>query len=233
MGQKKTGEAEGNGIIIKSAWENPWFMMPSLAFLAIGLAVSLRLPYGEEIIRLNALRQEPWNTLFALVTHLGEVIAFVAAGLLALFFRYRITILVLIVGLLTIPVSYYLKDTIGHDRPITYFEKSGDRDKVVLVPDVRLNGGQTSFPSGHSMAAFALYATLAAAAGRKRPVLSFTFTIAAVATCFSRIFLVQHFLNDVIAGAIIGLVLSWITVTINNRLLPARWEKLDKGIFSD
>ncbi|MGI9158985.1 MAG: phosphatase PAP2 family protein, partial [Saprospiraceae bacterium] len=212
-------------------WDSAWFAIPVLIFFATGLFVSLWLPYGAEITGLNALRFEPWNTSFAWITRLGEAPAFVLAGIFALFFRYRLTLLVALVGFLSIPVSYYLKDAFGVDRPVTYFEKKGLRDEIVLVPGVRINGGQTSFPSGHTIAAFALNAVLAAAASRRRPYLGLILASVPILVGFSRIFLAQHFISDVVAGAVIGLGLAVLVLSINSRLLPPDGSKLDQGIL--
>jgi membrane-associated phospholipid phosphatase len=232
MDQEKVRKTERTGTTLKQVWDNPWFTIPALLFLVAGLAAPLRFYYGEEIILLNGLRKEPWNTFFASATRLGETPAFIVAGLIALLFRYRITLLVVMAGLMTMPVSYYLKDAFGKDRPITYFEKNNLRDQIILVPDVRMNGGQTSFPSGHTMAAFALYASLAAVAGRRRPVISLTLALFSILTAFSRVFLVQHFAYDVVAGAILGLGLAWLAVLFNNRLPVFGKAELDTGLLS-
>jgi membrane-associated phospholipid phosphatase len=232
MDQENIGKTARGGLTPASLWDSAWFALPVLIFFAAGLVVSLRLPYGAEITGLNALRFEPWNTGFAWITRLGEAPAFVLAGICALFFRYRLTLLVALVGFLSIPVSYYLKDAFGVDRPVTYFEKRGLRDEVVLAPGVRINGGQTSFPSGHTLAAFALYAVLAAGVGRQRPKLQLIMAFTAILVGFSRIFLAQHFLYDVLAGGAIGLALAALVLAINGRLLPPAGSKLDRGLLS-
>ncbi len=232
MDQENFRKTARGGLKPASVWRNPWFRIPALFFFACGLIVPFWLPYGDEITALNGLRYEPWNTLFAWITRLGEAPAFLAAGIGALFFRYRLSLLIALVGLLTIPVSYYLKDGFGVDRPITYFEKKGLREEVVLVPGVRMNGGQTSFPSGHTMAAFSLYALLSAAVGRRRPYASLLLAILPILVGLSRIFLVQHFLCDVLVGAAIGLCLALLVLAFNDRLLPADGSKLDSGLLS-
>lgn len=231
MDQENVGKTARGGLKPASLWGSPWFTVPVLIFFAAGLVVSLGLPYGAEITGLNGLRYEPWNTLFAWITRLGEAPAFVLAGICALFFRYRLTLLVALVGFISIPVSYFLKDGFGVDRPITYFEKKGLRDEVVLVPGVRINGGQTSFPSGHTMAAFALYAVLAAGAGRQRLYVHLILACTAILVGFSRIFLAQHFIYDVLAGGGVGLALAALVLAINGRFLPPAGSELDQGLL--
>ncbi|MCK6690641.1 MAG: phosphatase PAP2 family protein, partial [Thermoanaerobaculia bacterium] len=176
-------------------WSNPWFVIPALLFLNIGFALRLVVPYGDEILYFNTWRAEPLNSVFRFFTFMGEVPAFVAMALVGMVFRYRYALLIALAGLFIVPVSYFSKDKIGVDRPITYFEKEGLREAVITVPGVDLNGGQTSFPSGHTMAAFCMYALLAGMSGRAVPWLGLAFAWTAILVGISRIFLVQHFLT--------------------------------------
>ncbi|MFN0016029.1 MAG: phosphatase PAP2 family protein, partial [Saprospiraceae bacterium] len=196
----------------KAFWNNPWFFIPALVFLNAGLALQLFVPYGAEILYLNPLRAEPLNTFFRWWTHAGEALSFFALGLLAMLWRFRFALLIAMAGLIVLPTSFFLKDQIGIDRPVTYFGSLGLQDAVVFVPGVVLNDGQTSFPSGHSMAAFALFGLCAFMIGRRWPLLAFTCAWTAMLVGLSRIFLVQHFLVDVLGGTAIGLfvaVLVW------------------------
>ena len=162
---------------------------------------------------------------------MGEVPAFVGTGLLLLLWRYRYALLFALAGLLVTPLSYLLKDKIGTDRPITYFEKENIRELVVVVPDVDLNGGQTSFPSGHTMAAFALYGVVALTAGRLLPWLGLACAWTAILVGVSRIFLVQHFLLDVLGGAAIGLLLAVLLWRLDQRY-AGRFPALNAGLLS-
>ncbi len=69
----------------------------------------------------------------------------------------------------------------------------------LLPPD------QFSFPSGHSITAFAF----AAAAGIMVPALAPALLLCASSVAISRILLGMHFLSDVVAGALIGAALGW------------------------
>jgi membrane-associated phospholipid phosphatase len=196
---------------MKQLWGNSWFAVPVMVFFIIGLLVMYRLPYGAEILYFNAWRNEPLNTFFRYVTMLGEPSAFgVAIALLALMQKWRFAALVLLTGLATIPVQYYIKDVCAVDRPITYFEAIGKRDYLVLVPKERLNTGQTSYPSGHTTGAFVLYSLLTLIFGRTLPIVGLVFSWTAILVALSRVFLVQHFVPDVLAGAVLGMVLAHI-----------------------
>jgi membrane-associated phospholipid phosphatase len=185
-----------------------WYYYPVGIFLFAALAAACVLPYGEEILILNDLRFEPFNTVFRIITGLGEPYMWVIAVAFYLF-RSRSTAIPLIVGgLLIIPVSYIVKDKAGTDRPYTHFQNIGKSDQVVVVPGVALNKGKTSFPSGHTMSAFGLYSMLALLSRGKNRYLLMTLAGISILTGISRIFLVQHFLVDVIGGAVLGMLIS-------------------------
>lgn len=186
-----------------------WFTVPVLvAFLAAAL-LALSVPYGEEIVALNAWRREPFNTLFRWATHAGEVVPFVVAGLALLALRhYRGTVLVASVGVLLLPVSFLLKDHFDTARPLTWFTELERWDEIVTVPGVILTSGNTSFPSGHTMSAFALYGLLALMLPVRHRRWGLLLALLAISVGVSRIFLVQHYLVDVMAGAAFGLLLS-------------------------
>lgn len=188
--------------------EYRWYFYPAGIFLVAAAIAAGTLPYGEEILFLNDLRFEPFNTLFRIITGLGEPYMWVIAVAYYLVRNRRMAVPVIAAGLLVIPVSYIVKDKAGTDRPYTHFQNIGKSDQVVVVPGVALNRGKTSFPSGHTMSAFGLYCMLALLSAGKNRDLLLTLAVLSVLTGVSRIFLVQHFLIDVIGGAILGMMIS-------------------------
>ncbi|MBC7777327.1 MAG: phosphatase PAP2 family protein [Phycisphaerae bacterium] len=205
---------------MKYIWEYDWFFIPTAMFLGSCGVLAMIVPYGHEILFFNNLRYEPFNSCFQFLTYCGEIWAFLFFGVAALFWRPRYALMIALVGLLSMPVMYLLKDAIGVDRPITYFEKKAALDNIILVPSTYMNRGQTSFPSGHTMAAFALFSLLTRMAGQKYERWGLAFALLAVLVGISRIFLAQHFLVDVIAGALLGLLLSGTVWWAAARFLP-------------
>lgn len=100
-------------------------------------------------------------------------------------------------------VSYSLKSYFRHPRPSLYFDRNGMLDEIIKVGDVALHGGLSSFPSGHTMSGFALYAFVAFVIPKKKWMGVFLFSVALLVG-LSRIYLVQHFLQDAFLGGILG-----------------------------
>ena len=218
---------------MKSAWHNPWFSIPVLLLFNIGLVINYYVPYGNEILYFNVWRIEPLNSLFRFATLLGEVWAYGFFALWLLFVgRYRYVILILVAGLLVLPLQYYVKDAIGTDRPLTYFEKIERMQEVTRVAGVELNSGKTSFPSGHTIGAFALYSVLAMIFAEKKPRYGAIFALLGAFTALSRIFLVQHFLADVLFGAILGILVGEIVAWLSRAPVFKRAKWLDGNLLS-
>lgn len=199
-----------------------WFYLPAAFFLVSGVFVALSMPYGDEIIAFNPLRHEPWNHIFEFFSFCGEPWPWLIAMVtLLLRKKYRFAALIVLAALAILPLAYVLKDQFGIDRPATYFEKTGEMQEVITVPGVRLHLGQTSFPSGHTMSAFSLYSLLALMTGGKKRQRYGLLCLALLAMLvgISRMFLVQHFMTDVLGGAALGLAVGGLVWRLNGRLM--------------
>lgn len=82
-----------------------------------------------------------------------------------------------------------------------------------------------SFPSGHTTTAFCLFFGLALLISSRSG--KWLFFIVAWLIAFSRIYLSQHFLSDVIAGSMLGTIIFILTFLICNR----NFEKLNKPLL--
>jgi undecaprenyl-diphosphatase len=102
-------------------------------------------------------------------------------------------------------VSGILKDRIGRDRPPL---ADPDPEPLVRLP------ATFSFPSGHSTVAFACATVLAVAVPR----LAWPLYALAALIAFSRIYVGVHYPGDVLAGALLG-VLVGLGVRLAGRLL--------------
>lgn len=137
----------------------------------------------------------PLDNLVVAFTKLGDVgflFVIITAALLCFQKTRRLglyTAVALVCELLIVNVT--LKPLINRPRPFTYLQQFGH---LISAPR------DSSFPSGHTAAAFA-FAFALLPAGKKWFALSL---VIAIAMGLSRLYLTVHFLSDVIVGAVIG-----------------------------
>ena len=110
-------------------------------------------------------------------------------------------------------------------RPAKYFDLQQLDYQLYLVPDVHQLAWR-SFPSGHTAAAFAVFFGLALMTNSK--LVQIACFVMAVGVAYSRIYLSQHFLMDVVAGSAIGLVTAWVIWFWINRYQP---DWMDKSVI--
>jgi undecaprenyl-diphosphatase len=91
-------------------------------------------------------------------------------------------------------------------------------------PDGARKRSNSSFPSSHAANAFALAWVLGARWRRGAP----WFLALALTVAFSRMYLNRHFLSDVVAAALIGMICSWAAA----RWLPLRRRARSSGAVS-
>lgn len=150
----------------------------------------------------------------------GGTTAFLLLALL-LFYRYSYTVYLLSAQLAGGIVSFTLKRIFNEPRPLPYFQEYYPHIDLPLVEGVKMHWVH-SFPSGHTITAFALFFGLALICKNKW--LSFFFFVAAAVTGYSRVYLSQHFAVDILFGSVIGILIAWVCYPLLAKL-EIKWEK--------
>ena len=88
-------------------------------------------------------------------------------------------------------------------RPVKFFENGYH---LRLIEGVH-NFSFHSFPSGHSASAFAFF--LCIAMTDKRKFMHVLMLLCAILVAYSRVYLSQHFLSDIIAGSFLGILVTF------------------------
>lgn len=109
-------------------------------------------------------------------------------------------------------------------RPVAWFQEMGI--EIYRIGGVEYHSA-FSFPSGHTTTAFALFFGLAFFV--KNNGLKILFLLMAIATGFSRIYLSQHFLGDVLAGSVLGIFSAIIMEAIFKK---SKVEWMDENIIT-
>lgn len=186
---------------------NKTFLLPYLLFLITGAVLLFCFPKGELHLWLNRFHNSILDTLFTYVTWLGDLITPLTIGIILLFIRYRYALILLTGNLLAATITQLLKHTLFSDvvRPKMFFEGTTQLKFVDGVENWLYN----SFPSGHTTSAFATFFCLALLTGSHLN--KFIFFTIALSVAYSRIYLSQHFFDDIYAGSLVGF--TCITVT--------------------
>lgn len=143
------------------------------------------------------------DQFFTYVTFLADGFVPTILALVLLFTRDLRTFLMmgLSPGLSAIIVQLLKRNVFGaSDRPFMFKEQLGTMD---WVQGIEMNH-YFSFPSGHSTCAFSMCIALAVIIDRPRWAL--VFAVFAAVLAFSRVYLSQHFTEDVLAGSLLGTV---------------------------
>lgn len=217
----------------KKLWaDNQVFFAVFVIFLIIGGGVLVVLHQGDDILFFNQHRTIFSDFFFRFFTKLGEVYVYLPVLLLLLFYRYRYAVSVPLLGITVLTLSFGFKSLFAHDRPLAFFRKLGQLDQLQFIEGVRVNGGATSFPSGHTMSAFAIFAFMAFCLPQKKWMGAALFLVAMLVG-FSRIYLIQHFFEDVYFGAILGVLVAMIWYWLQFSILPFPSTKLDGSLNTE
>jgi undecaprenyl-diphosphatase len=145
-------------------------------------------------------RNSVFDMVMPVITGFGEWELLVAMAIALLFFRNRdvktLGVLLLIALWAAHIVGPMIKHLVARPRPF------------LVYPDIKalVEAHGPSFPSGHALCAFTCASLVCAFIKRHYVFYFFAFLIA-----FSRVYLGVHFPTDVLGGALIGILIGWIT----------------------
>lgn len=183
---------------------NPYFNIGFLLYLIVGGIILLNFEKGQFELWLNQQHQAWTDVFFKYFTHVGDGIFFLGVIVVLWVYNRSNAILGLLVFIITGLASQALKLLVfsGSPRPKAFF---GEKYALHFVEGVEIHASN-SFPSGHSITAFAVFFLLSLIV--KNQLWGILFLILAILGAFSRVYLLQHFLIDTYFGAIIGLSLT-------------------------
>jgi len=168
--------------------------------VVVGLLIlSAIVPKGYDVLWINGNYTTRLDWFMSLVTNLGDGIIFVPVTLLLLFIRFQYALMAAIIGTAHGILIAIAKQVLfyGTPRPKSVL----DHTLLHFVPGVNVHA-INSFPSGHTTTAFCLALFVALLFNHR--VMTCLVLILALLVGYSRIYLLQHFLVDVAAGAMLG-----------------------------
>ncbi|MDR7130377.1 membrane-associated phospholipid phosphatase [Algoriphagus sp. 4150] len=184
----------------KKKYSAPVFAFLYFQILIILLVLLLRAEKGSLELWINNYHTTPFDFFFKNITYLGDGIIVLAPTVILLFVRYSYSILLAWATLIHMVIVVLCKRILfsGMPRPAEYLADI----PFYTVPGVSVHHWN-SFPSGHTASAFMLACVLAMIFSKKIwP--QIILLLIAVLIGFSRVYLMQHFFMDVLAGSLVG-----------------------------
>lgn len=205
--------------------KNKLFFTLCALFVAFCGLQTLFYDKGSLVLYLNARHTPTGDTFFKLITNIGDGLTFVIVSIVLLLF---VKIRWGIIGLLTFGVSgllsQFFKKVVFGDlpRPLKFFE---GKEMLQTVEGVH-NAFVHSFPSGHTTTAFAMFTLITLFWSGNKTIAAICFVLAVI-TAISRVYLAQHFIEDVFAGTILGMLSAtflyfWLEVKTPRMLTSSR-----------
>ena len=187
------------------------FRNATLFSLTLALIVALFiLTYGKvnSFLVINKYNSPQFDYVFKSWTYLGDGIIWVPLFLYVLFFKRDYFVAVLAALIICTVLTHLLKRVIYPEefRPIVVLG-----EKVRVIQGYYMNR-QHSFPSGHTSTAFTLALLLVTIV--KKNFWVYFFPVIAFFVGYSRVYLAQHFVTDVFAGMLVGIVSSYLSLLI-------------------
>jgi membrane-associated phospholipid phosphatase len=144
------------------------------------------------------------NSFFKCTTLLGEIYPFIGFTILYLWKNQSVTARkIAISGLLILLITSILKEFFAMDRPAVFIDNLNQLNNFKYVDGIEILRGATSFPSGHTAAAFVVWSLFAFQL--KEVKYQILCLIIAILVGISRVYLTQHFPQDVLLGSFIGI----------------------------
>lgn len=201
------------------------FLSLTILFLLLAGGALCFIPKGELHLLLCDHHTAAGDFFFRYYTVVGEWVPYVIAVLLLLY-RKEWGLMVVAGIVLSGLTTQVLKHIVDAPRPLTWFAAAMPDVTLPLVDGVRMSQFY-SFPSGHTTSFFALFLILCWVVGEaleKRRVawcsalVQVVFFALALLGGYSRIYLSQHFLLDVAAGALVGVLITLALLPLLSKL---------------
>ncbi len=167
--------------------------------------LSIVIPKGEDVLFINGNNSEFLDQFFATITHLGAGHLLFLILIVSLFIRFQLSLLTVSVwighGILCSILKRVLFSHLERPKQLI------DNQLLHFIPNVDVHA-HFSFPSGHTATIFCICFLLSL--WIKNRIVTVLLLLVALVVGYSRIYLLQHFLMDVAAGATIGVVCTYL-----------------------
>jgi len=194
------------------------FFLALLFLITTGFLFLILNGKASSFIALNSFHPFWLNVFFINYTFMGDgIFAIGLIAVMAFYFKKKKEAIALLYAFIFSELMVqFIKNLVNAPRPRLFFEPG---QYLYFVDQVSL-ANNSSFPSGHTATAFAIATVFIILIKNKKwqlPLLA-----AAVLVGYSRIYLAQHFLMDVLIGAVIGIASGLLAVSVSMNMKRIR-----------
>lgn len=210
--------------------QNKIFIILHALFFCIAISI---IAYSDKLqlhLFFNGLVTPSFNSFFKYITYVGDGAFILSLVFLLLFYNVQKSLTVLLCYAASTGVTQTIKYFFfaDADRPSLTFQILHIPLNLIEGVDVNIHH---SFPSGHTTAAFSLFFCLSFFS-RNNYVKILCF-LSALLIAFSRVYLSEHFFEDITAGSFIGVVFSFLVCfLLCETKIVHRMNKLQKPIYN-
>lgn len=198
-----------------------WFYLPAIAYIILGLVLHFDFGKGNFVIYFHeTVKSELNHQIFQYFTWYGEGLVLIIIAIILGLKKLHNGLSMLMAFALSGGIAQLIKNIFGWTRPVHSNEAI---QKLAAHVDWKVHA-LNSFPSGHTTTAFTISTLLILLFPfTKKQQLAFAFL--AVFTGLSRVYLLQHFLIDTVAGASLGILSGTTIYFIQSRIFnnPNKW----------
>lgn len=199
--------------------KNGLFLFLLILWLASGTIALSLFEKGGFLVWLNGRHTPFLDYFFYGATLLGDGWIILGLSLVLAFMKLRYTLLSVACYLISGALAQLFKRIIDIPRPSSFLDNF---QSLHQVPGIEISK-MHSFPSGHTVSAFAFFCLLAILVRNKG--LRILFFILAALTGLSRVYMLQHFLVDVLAGSVLGTATTFVVFYYFNPFLEKRFPR--------
>ena len=173
--------------------------------------------------KINLIGNPGLDVVMRNLTHAGDGLFAVLVFIALLFIRIKTALIALISFGLTAGIVQLLKHTFFDTMKRPYYFLQSDANFRIIENFTYHTSN--SFPSGHAASIFAI-CTVIAYRYKSKPSIQLILVTLAVLVALTRVYLCQHFLQDIIAGSLIGTLISYYTSVF----LESKLNRFDKPL---
>ncbi|CAL2082792.1 acidPPc domain-containing protein [Tenacibaculum sp. 190524A05c] len=164
---------------------------------------------GDLHLILNQYNSSFFDWFFKYTTHLGDGVMFGVLVVIFFFINKRMSLVFGIGGVLTLLVTHFFKKVIfrGIPRPAEYL----GIENLHIIDGIKM-AFWNSFPSGHTMTAFAIFAILCIYF--RKCISQYLWMSLAIIAGISRVYLSQHFWADIFVGSVLGIIIAFVSMSL-------------------